>query len=55
MCFFGRTVIRLGLGGRLVKSLPVAQRTVTLTYGVVGRTSAAGREFESLVHHENAF
>ena len=30
-------------------------RPVTLQYGVVGRTWVVGREFESHVHHENAF
>ena len=50
-------VIRFSLGRRLVNLLPVAQRTISnaLMYGVVERTWAAGREFESRVHHENAF
>ena len=52
------TVIWLSLGRPSVNLLPVAQRsqrTNALTYGVVERTWAAGREFESHVHHENAF
>ena len=48
-------VIRLSLGRRLVNLLPAAQRTNALTYGVVGRPWVVGREFESHVHHENAF
>ena len=47
--------LRLSLGGRSVGLLPVAQRTNALTKGVVCRTWAAGREFESNDHHENAF
>ena len=47
--------ITLSLGRRLVNLSPVAQRTNALTYGVVGRTRVAGREFESYVHHENVF
>ena len=43
------------LGRESVNLLPVAQRTNALTYGVVGRTLAAGREFESHVHHGNFF
>ena len=51
-----RGYIRLSLSSRqLVNLLPVAQRTNALAYGVVERTWAAGREFESHVHHENAF
>ena len=48
-------VIRLILGRRLVNLLPVAQRTNALTNGVVDRPWVVGREFESHVHHENAF
>ena len=48
-------VIRLSLGRRLVNLLPVAQRTNAFTNGVVGRPWVVGREFESHVHHENAF
>ena len=43
----------------LINLLPVAQltnmNTNALTYGVVGRTRAAGRYFGSHGHHENAF
>ena len=48
-------VIRLRLGRRLVNLSPVAQRTNALTNGVVHRPWVVGREFESHVHHENAF
>ena len=48
-------VIRLSLGRRLVNHLPVAQRTNAFTNGVDSRTWVVGREFESHVHHENAF
>ena len=48
-------VMRRGLGRRLVNLLPPAQRTKTLTNGVVGRTWVVGREFGSHVHHEIAF
>ena len=48
-------VIRLNLGRRLVNLLPVAKRTNALTNGVVDRPWVVGREFESHVHHENAF
>ena len=48
-------VIRLSLGRRLVSLLPVAQRTNAFTNGVVDRPWVVGREFESHVHHENAF
>ena len=52
---FGHRVIRLSLGRRLVDLLPVAQRTNAFTNGVVDRPWVVGREFESHVHHENAF
>ena len=48
-------VIRLSLGRRNVNHLPVAQRTNALTNGVVDIPWVVGREFESHVHHENAF
>ena len=48
-------VIRLSLGRRSVNLLPVAQRTNAFTNGVVDRPWVVGREFESHVHHENAF
>ena len=50
-------IVRLNLGRRLVNLLPVAQRTTSnaLTNGVVDRPWVVGREFESHVHHENAF
>ena len=51
----GESVIRISSGRRLVNLLPVAQRTNALTNGVVDRTWAVGREFDSHVHHENAF
>ena len=51
----GESVIRLSLSGRLVNLSPVAQRTSVLTNGVVDRPWVVGREFESHVHHENAF
>ena len=51
----GESVIRLNLGRRLVNLLPVAKRTNALTNGVVDRPWVVGREFESHVHHENAF
>ena len=53
----GESVIRLSLGRRLVNLSPVAQRTINnaLTNGVVDRPWVVGREFESHVHHENAF
>ena len=47
--------MRLRLGRRLALLLPVAQRTKTLTNGVVGGTWVVGRDFESHVHHEIAF
>ena len=53
--FKGESVIRLRLGRRLVNLLPVAQRTNAFTNGVVDRPGVVGREFESHVHHENAF
>ena len=43
------------MGRRWVNYLLVDQRTSALTYDIVERTSAADREFESRVHHENAF
>ena len=49
------SVIRFSLGRRLVNLLPVAQRTNAFTNGVVDRPWVVGREFESHVHHENAF
>ena len=49
------TVIRLSLRRRLVNLLPVSQRTNALTNGVIDRPWVVGREFESHVHHENAF
>ena len=51
----GESVIRLSLGRRLVNLLPVAKQSNALTNGVVGRPWVVGREFESHVHHENAF
>ena len=48
-------VIRLSLGRRMVSLLPVAQRTNAFPNGVVDRPWVVGREFESHVHHENAF
>ena len=55
-CTTQRTaVIRLSLGRRLVNLLPVAQRTNAFANGVVDRPWVVGREFESHVHHENAF
>ena len=50
-------VMRLSLGRQLVNLLPVAQRTMNnaLTNGFVDRPWVVGREFESHVHHENAF
>ena len=51
----GESVIRLSLGRRLVNLLPLAQRTNAFTNGVVDRPWVVGREFESHVHHENAF
>ena len=51
----GESVIGLSLGRRLVNLLPVAQRTNAFTNGVVDRPWVVGREFESHVHHENAF
>ena len=48
-------VVSLSLGKRLVNLLPVAQRTNAFTNGVVDRPWVVGREFESHVHHENAF
>ena len=48
-------VTRLSLGRRNVNHLPVAQRTNALTNGVVDIPWVVGREFESHVHHENAF
>ena len=48
-------VIRLSLGWRLAYILPVAQRTNDFTNGVVDRPWVLGREFESHVHHVNAF
>ena len=48
-------VTRLSLGRRLVNFSQVAQRTNALTNGVVDRPWVVGREFESHVHHENAF
>ena len=52
-----RSVMRLRLGRRLVKILPLAQRTInkTFTNGDDGRTWVVGLEFESLDHHEIAF
>ena len=43
--------------GDFVNFLPVqvAQWINALTSGIVGRMWAAGRQFESHVHHENAF
>ena len=49
-----KSVIRLSLGRRLGNLLQVAQRTDTLTNGVVDRPWVIGREFESRVHDENA-
>ena len=43
------------LGKGLVSLLPVAQRTNAFTNGAVDRPWVVGREFESHVHHENAF
>ena len=54
-CVRTMNVIRLSLGRRLVNLLPVAQRTSVFTNGVVDRPWVVGREFESHVHHENAF
>ena len=51
----GESVIRLSLGRRMVDLLQVAQRTNAFTNGVVDRPWVVGREFESHVHHENAF
>ena len=51
----GETVIRLSLGRQLVNLLPVAQRTHAFTNGVDDRPWVVGREFESHVHHGNAF
>ena len=51
----GGAVWRLSLGGRSINILPVDEGINALTYGVVERTWAVGREFESHVHHENAF
>ena len=49
-------VMRLTLGRRLVNLLPVAQRTNNaFTNDDVDRPWIVGREFESHVHHENAF
>ena len=48
-------VIRLSLGRRLVNLLPVAQWTNAFTNAVVDRPWVVGREFESHLHHENAF
>ena len=48
-------VIRLSSGRQNVDLSPAAQQTNAFTYGVVERTSAAGREFESYVHHQDAF
>ena len=50
-----RVNIRLSLGRRWVNLLPVAQRSNAFTNGVVERPWVVGREFESHVHHENAF
>ena len=50
-----KSVIRLGLGRQKVNLLPLAQRTNAFTNGVVDRPWVVGREFESHVHHENAF
>ena len=48
-------VMRLSSVRRLVNPLPVAQWTNALTNGVVDKPWVVGREFESHVHHENAF
>ena len=45
--------VRLSLGRRVVNLLPVAQRTIALTYSVVDRPWVVGHEFESHVRHEN--
>ena len=50
-----KTLFRFSLGRRSVNLLPVAQRTNAFTNGVVDRPRVVGREFESHVHHENAF
>ena len=52
---FGRSDIRVSFGRRSVNLLPVAQRTNAVINGVVDRSWLVGREFESHVHHENAF
>ena len=51
----GESVIRLSLRRRLVNLLPVAQQINAFTNGVVDRSWVVGREFESHIHHENAF
>ena len=42
-------VVRLRLGRRSVNLLPVVAQRIN---AVIGSTLVAGREFESLVHHE---
>ena len=41
------------MGRRLADLLPAAQRTKTLTNGVIGSTWVVGGEIEPHVHHEN--
>ena len=53
--YFRPDIVRLSWGRRSVDLLPVAQRTIALTNGVVDRPWVVGREFESHVHHDNAF
>ena len=48
-------VIRLSLGRRLVNLLPVAQRLMPSQMASSAGPWVVGREFESHVHHENAF
>ena len=49
-------VIRLSLGRRLVNLSPVTQRTNALSQMASSAGPwVVGREFESHVHHENAF
>ena len=53
--FLSVCVIRLRLGWRLVNLLPVPKRPNAFTNGVVDRPWVVGLEFESHVHHDNAF
>ena len=55
LCILPRVNVTSLGSRRLVNLLPVAQRTNAFTNGVVDRPWVVGREFESHVHHENAF